>query len=227
VTRATTHVGTLADAPRPSGEYRYGVFIRPPAEVALPTLRMMHIARDLFGFQAATAYPPHITLIGSIVLNGTEQQLVDSVGKVVAGRSAIAIHGRGLNASIGDAVGLDYNHTSTGDQNGLLLDLYEELRQETLPLRGYEPTDRKAANRREKDGKEHFRAHVTVLGHDGADNPTARNEARAVLEEFVTEVPTDWTADNVTVYRFWSAAWDGNYWLTQEWTPIASWQLTR
>ncbi|WP_255524899.1 hypothetical protein [Herbiconiux sp. VKM Ac-1786] len=40
-------------------------------------------------------------------------------------------------------------------------------------------------------------------------------------------MPTDWTADNVTLYRFWSAAWGNKYWLTQEWAPIASWQLAR
>jgi len=225
MSRENTHVGTLADSPSPSNEYRYGIFIRPPAEVALPTLRMMRAARDLFGFHAATAYPPHITLIGSIVLSGTEQELLETVEQALKDRAAISVHGEGLNASIGAAVGIDYNKSRTGDQNNDLGELYEGLRSATVPLRGYEPTDRKASDRRAKEGKEHFRAHLTVLGHDGADNPAVRDEARELLEGIVAEVPADWTADTVTVYRFWSAAWDGKYWLTQEWTPLQSWKL--
>jgi 2'-5' RNA ligase len=225
VTRANTHVGTLNYTPRPTSEYRYGIFIRPPAEVALPALEMMRTARDLFGFHAATAYPPHITMIGSIVLTGTEVQLIDAVDGVLAGRAAIPTHGTGLNAAIGAAIGIDYNHTSSGEQNLQLVELYEDLRRETEQLRGFEPTDRKAAERRAKVGAEHFRAHLTVLGHDGIDNSSARAEARDVLDHLVKDLPEDWTADTITIYRFWSADWDAKYWLTQEWIPIASWHL--
>lgn len=225
MTRINTHVGSLENAPRPASEYRYGIFIRPPAAVALPALEMMRTARDLFGFHAAIAYPPHITLIGSIVLNGTEVQLVDAIDGVLSDRQSIPVHGRGLNASIGAAVGIDYNRTSNGEQNTQLAELYEDLRRETESLRGFEPTDRKAAERRAKEGAEHFRAHLTVLGHDGIDNSVARDEARGVLEYLADDLPEDWTADTITLYRFWSAEWDGKYWMTQQWTPIASWQL--
>ena len=225
MTQINTHVGSLENAPRPASEYRYGIFIRPPAAVALPALEMMRTARDLFGFHAAIAYPPHITLIGSIVLDGTEVQLVDAIDGVLSGRPAIPIHGRGLNASIGAAVGIDYNRTSNGEQNTQLTDLYEDLRRETAQLRGFEPSDRKAAERQAKEGAELFRGHLTVLGHDGIDNAVVRDEARGVLQSLVKDLPEDWSADTVTLYRFWSAEWDAKYWMTQQWIPIASWRL--
>lgn len=58
---------------------------------------------------------------------------------------------------------------------------------------------------RSRVGAEHFRAHLTVLGHDGIDNSSARAEARDVLDHLVKDLPDDWTADTITIYRFWSA----------------------
>lgn len=62
---------------------------------------------------------------------------------------------------------------------------------------------------------------------DGIDNSSARAEAKEVLEHLVEDLPEDWTADTITIYRFWSADWDAKYWPTQEWIPIASWRLTK
>jgi len=225
MSRPNVNVGSLDDRPRPDSEYRYGIFIRPPAEIALPTLELMRTVRDLFGFHAAMAYPPHITLIGSIVLDGTEDELIQAIDAAVAHREAIAVHGSGLNARIGAAVGIDYNCLQNGELNEQLADLYDELRESTQALRGFEPTDRKADARRNKEAREHFRAHLTVLGHDGIDNSHLRNEARDFLEPLSSTVPTDWTARTITLYRFWSAAWDDKYWLSQEWLPLTSWTL--
>ena len=225
MTRPNVNVGTAATKPRPEPEYRYGIFIRPPREISIPALEIMRTVRDLFGFHAAMAYPPHITLIGSIVLNGTEEDLIKAIGTVLADRKAIAVHGRGLNAAIGAAVGIDYSRTADGAPNSALADLYADLHKATLALQGYEPSDRKADARREKAAKEHFRAHLTVLGHDGVDNPTIRDEARALVEPLAERLPADWAATTVTLYRFWSNAWHSEYWLTQEWIPLASWTL--
>lgn len=225
MSRPNVHVGTAATKPRPESEYRYGIFIRPPREVSIRALEIMRCVRDLFGFHAAMAYPPHITLIGSIVLDGTEDDLADAVSTVLANRTAIAVHGRGLDATIGAAVGIDYSRTADGRRNSALTDLYADLHRAITPLQGYEPSDRNAEARRAKAATENFRAHLTVLGHDGVDNPAMRDEARAFVAPLAGGLPADWVAETITLYRFWSNAWHSDYWLTQEWTPRASWTL--
>lgn len=171
------------------------------------------------------AYPPHITLLGSVVLNGTEEQLITVLDAELRSAQSIPMYGVGLNASIGAAVGIDYHKTRDGYENTQMADLYEDLRRATQSLRGYEPSDRKAAHRRVKESREFFHAHLTVLGHDGIDNPSLRDAAKATLEQLADDVPPEWTASTVTLYRFWSEDWSYEYWLTQEWIPLHSWTL--
>jgi 2'-5' RNA ligase len=87
------NVGSLEDTPRPVAEYRYGIFIRPPAEIALTALELMRTVQDLFGFHATMAYPPHITLISSFLLDGTDAQLIESIDSALATQHAIPVHG--------------------------------------------------------------------------------------------------------------------------------------
>lgn len=222
---SSSHVGTFGEMPEEPGSCRYGIFIRPPAEVAAPVLEMLHIARDLFGFHAACAYPPHITLIGSIVLTGTEDELIEAIGTVVQHRPPISMFGTGLDAPIAAAVGFDYTRLVDGSVNTALPDLYEQLRVSISQLRGFEESDWKAAERRAKEAPELFTAHMTVIGHDGIDNAILREEAKQVLDVSAASVPAHWDATTVTVYRLWSADWSGKYWLTQEWVPLYSWTL--
>lgn len=220
------HVGTIDRRPEDPAAYRYGIFLRPPAEVAEVALRLMHLARDLFGFHAACAYPPHVTLLGSIVLRGSEEELIRAVDAALADARPVAVYGNRLDAPIGAAIGFDYSRRQDGSRNQDWVDLYERILAATAGVRGYEPTDRNAADRRARESSEHFVPHLTVLGHDGADNPGLREEARAMLEPLATAAPERWVGAEVTLYRFWSADWTGRYWLTQEWIPLRTWTLS-
>src|SRR5688572_11158332 len=44
------------------------------------------------------------------------------------------------------------------------------------------------------------------------EKTVARPELTILLVE---DLPEDWTADTITIYRFWSADWDAKYWPTQ------------
>jgi 2'-5' RNA ligase len=225
MTLSNIHVGQAGQQPQDASDFRYGIFIRPPVDVALVAARSMVVARDLFGFHAAASYAPHITLVGTIGLKGTESQLIAAIDGALAGRPPVQIHGSGLTA-VGNAVAFDFQWTDDGQPNQELIELYESVRAATLPIRWHVPTDRNSERRQLTDNRESFRAHLTVVGHDGADNPDVRTETQAALEQFVTEMPQDWIAETVTLYRFWSSDWEGRYWLTQEWIPLRSWTLT-
>lgn len=225
MTRPNIHVGRADIAPSDTRPYRYGIFLEPPAEIALPALRAMDVAERLFGFHAANAYAPHITLVGSIVLDGTEGELRDTISAELAKHASFPVHNGGLTASLGSLVGFDFHHRADGSANDRLVELYTGLAAATAGLRGYEPSDRHADRRRATEAPEKFRGHLTLIGHDAAERPEAARRARAVLESLVADTPVSWTADTVTLYRFWSADWTDRYWLTQEWVPLQSWRL--
>ncbi len=67
-----------------SGPHRYGVFLRPSPALIEESLRAYSIVSDQYGFTAAKAYPPHVTLVGSIALSVPEPVFVDVLEAVIA-----------------------------------------------------------------------------------------------------------------------------------------------
>jgi 2'-5' RNA ligase len=210
-----------------AGPYRYGIFLRPSPELARVSLRAYEVVTSQFGLTAAAKYPPHITVIGSIPLSGTEADLIDAIDKVMAGQRAIAVHIAGLVAKIGYAVGYELNHLADGSPNLALRELYESLRTTTAGARGHVSTDRQADKRLANEAADKFKAHLTVVGHDAADNPDLLPEIKAFLGALPEiQAPPEDVLDTVSLFRFTSADWTGRYWESMSWTLLRSWSMT-
>ncbi|MBQ1444219.1 MAG: hypothetical protein IIZ13_10275 [Renibacterium sp.] len=219
---ARPHSGPLLDHSSP---WRYGVFLRPGPELGRAALQAMDVAQRMFGFQAANSYPPHTTLVGSMAIDGTERGLIEVLDKTLAGRAAAPLWNRGLTREIGGG-GLHYNvnEDPSGSGNQLLRELVRDLFAALEPLRVHPVTDRGIVARRQETG-ETFRAHLTVVGHDGIDHPEVVDECLEFLKGLDLDGPESDPGNTVSLYRFYAEDWSSRYWETMTWTVCKSWTL--
>ena len=68
-------------------DVRYGVFLTPDARTSAAITMITGFVRAQFGLASAGAFPPHVTLAGSLPLRVDEDELVAAV----AARGATAI----------------------------------------------------------------------------------------------------------------------------------------
>lgn len=220
---ATARVVDLAEVD--VGRIRYGVFLRPSAALIQESLRAYRITAEQFGFRAANAYPPHITLVGSIALDPerSESDLVSAVDGAISGVAPIPIKNLGMalmedRSILCQMIDHDAGALRLPDLMGALLDAVR-------PIRVFPSTDETAAQR-QNDAPENFRAHLSLISHDGKHFPELSEECFSVLEEIGIGAPSEWIGEWVTLYRLESDDWTDRYWRTMTWEIVKSWKLT-
>lgn len=213
---------------------RYGVFLRPSPALIDESLRAFLIGERHFGLTAAAAYPPHITLVGSIALSeqsgrsdevtlhAAEELLISAVENALDGQLTRQLTTTGLAMSEDGFVGLRF--ADHPDSPAPLSALMGEILEAARPLRHFPLGDRTREHRM-KDSPETFAPHLTYVGHDGASDLALARECFEVLQDLGCGAPEDWAADTVTAYRLTSQDWSGEYWRTLRWTPLKSWRL--
>lgn len=207
--------------------HRYGVFLRPSPEMIRDCITAFGIAEGQFGFTAASTFPPHATLVGSIALalDATEADLRASVNEALAGVTPFTVHNAGLHRQFVDSIGYDVDGDRYGNVNQDLRAVIATLFHALAPLTVFPLHDRFVESRRAASS-ETTRGHVTVVGHDGADRPALLDELLEVLEALDLHRPSTFLADTVTLYRFTSEDWTGRYWQSMRWEVIDSVHLT-
>lgn len=201
--------------------YRYGVFLRPSPAWSQDALRAYDIVVNQFGLHAAAAYPPHVTLVGSIAIDGRERDLVAAVATAVDGRAPVRLHSDGI-ALINNYIGYRLSDLDQGPARSS--ELMGAILEAVRPVRVYPPLDRTNAERK-ADSPANFRPHLTVVGHDGAYREWLLPEILEHLLAVGIGAPCDYECDRVELLRLRSENWSGRYWETMSWTIIGSWQL--
>lgn len=205
-------------------EFRYGVFLRPPAPLASLTTSLFALMRSQFGFTAAAAYPPHVTLVGNVAIDVTEREFLRAVAGAADGIEAVTLQCSGPHVrSTSDIVfSFDVNDGSFGAR--AIVELVDKLFKVVTPIRVFPVTDRRIATRR-LEGAENFAAHLTIVGHDGEDDAAITEEAEDFLRSLRIEVDPSYTFDTVSVYRMRSDDWSNRYWETMNWALLRSFRL--
>jgi len=225
-----TFQGEIVDKPlvdRYRGSHRYGVFLRPSAELIRDCLAGFSIASGQFGFTAAAAYPPHTTLIGSIALADgiTETDLVAAVNEALTEVTPFIVHNSGLGHQFVDSIGYDVDRDDNGNVNAELHCVLDHLFRAIAPLSVFPREDRFVESRMAASS-ETTRGHITVVGHDGAGRAHLLDELLLVLQALDLHKPSSFTADTITIYRFTSEDWTGDYWQSMTWTILQSIRLS-
>lgn len=212
----------MSGAPAADG-VRYGVFLRPSREITERTHAGYDLCRREFGLTAAAAYPPHVTIVGSIDAAAEEEELLATIDGAVASAPAMDLRVEPLSREPGSTY---LGHRITGPDVEGLRTLMSAVLAAVAPLRRFRDGDFDVEQRRHDDAAS-FRPHLTVLGHDGADHPERLDAALAALRELGLGEGVDMIGDDVVAYRMTSRDWQGRYWETMRWEVARTWHLGR
>ena len=184
---------------------RYGVFLRPDPLTCAAVTRITGQLRAQFGLVSAGAFPPHATLAGSLPLAGPPEL-------PLAAPFTVRNHGLAwLNGGlVYDVHGPEIERLAAAvdaavrpllqPASGLATDLYEPGR---------------------------WRAHLSLGSHDLAARPDLHDEVEAFVRGMAVEVPSEFTAEVIAVYRLEHATWTGPWWRAMTWEHVRSRHLAR
>jgi hypothetical protein len=187
---------------------RYGVFLRPDPLTCAAVTRITGQLRAQFGLVSAGAFPPHATLAGSLPLAGPAEELLRALAPV--------------------APFTVQNHGLAWLNGGLVYDVHgPELAQLAATVDAavrpqLEPAPGLAADLFEP---ERWRAHLSLGSHDLAARPDLHEEVEAYVRGLAVEVPAEFPAEIVAVYRLEHETWTGSWWRAMTWEHVRSVRL--
>ena len=200
-------------------EVRYGVFLTPDARTSAAITTITGFVRAQLGLVSAGAFPPHVTLAGSLPLRVGEDELLAAVADVVRQRPSFEIQNSGI-ALLGESVVYDV-HDIDGTPNASLISLVGDLEPVLRPLlrpsTGLPPDLRTSGD---------WRGHLSLASHELHGQPDLRAEVEAFVRDLDLPCPSRFAATAVTVYRFVTRAWTGTWWTTLCWERITSFGLS-
>jgi len=200
-------------------EPRYGVFLRPEPELCVAVTRITHALRAQFGLLSAAAFPPHVTLVGSLLTEAPVAQLEAAVDEAVRGQGPILLVNAGLRTP-DPGIPIDVHTDADGSPNPPLLRLAHAVFDRVLPL-GVPGDDRVNPHSRED-----FWAHLSLASHDLARRPDLYTEVRTFVDGLPIAIPRRSVADTVSLFEFHTAdSWYGPWWETLTWRHLRSWTL--
>ena len=188
---------------------RYGVFLRPDPLTCAAVTRITGQLRAQFGLVSAGAFPPHATLAGSLPLAGPPEALLHALVPV----APFTVRNHGLAWLNG---GLVYDvHGAEMAQLAATVDA--AVRPQLAPAPGL------AADLFEPD---RWHAHLSLGSHDLAARPDLHGEVEEFVRGLAVEVPAEFPAEIVAVYRLEHETWTGAWWQAMEWEHVRSLRLT-
>lgn len=196
-------------------DLRYGVFLTPDAATSAAVTTITGFVRAQFGLVSAGAFPPHITLVGSLPLATGEDELVATVARAVQDQSAFDVHNAGVSL-LGESVVYDV-HTLNGGPNLSLLALLERLNAALRPL--LRPSAGLPPDLREP---EEWRGHLSLASHELNGQPLLRAEVEDFIRQLAVPYPSRFRTGKVTIYRLRHATWIGDWWTTFQWQWLSA-----
>lgn len=203
-----------------SAPVRFGVFLRPDPLTCAAVTRVTDQLRAQYGLVSAGAFPPHITLAGSLQLAGPESDLVEALTEALRGRPAFPVANAGVRRLFGSTVADDV-HEWEGRPNAALVALAEVVDAVVRP-RTQEPTSGLGLDLY-RPGRWH--AHLSLASHDLADRLDLVGEVEAFVRGLAVEVPASFVAEVVTLYALEHPTWTGSWWQDLRWSHRHSWSL--
>ena len=203
---------------------RYGVFLIPDPQTCAAVTRITGQLRAQYGLVSASAFPPHVTLVGSLPLAGEEAPaltaLTDVLDDVLRSPASFPV----TNAGIGWLGGsLIYDvHDRDGSPNSPLVNLAATVDAAVRPLLRPTAPGALAADVRESS---RWRGHLSLASHDLEARPELCQEVQAYAQGLSVDVPTEFEAQVIALYEFWHPTWSGPWWVDLRWAHLRSWHL--
>ncbi|MQP33481.1 heme utilization protein [Rhodococcus erythropolis] len=201
-------------------EHRYGVFLRPDARTSRTVSDICRLLQHQFGLISAAAFPPHITLIGSIASTVQPKQFSDRVAAQLQGTEPFTVTLDGLIDNPGHSLVLDASKDHEKNKNLTLTALAAAVDEAVQSM--IDPSIPGIAEPFTDDG---FRAHFSLASHDFLDRPDLHEEVASFVSDVLDDLPDSFLARYVTIYRFTSAQWAQKWWEDMTWEHVTSIEL--
>ena len=203
---------------------RYGVFLLPDPRTAAGVTTITTQIKAQYGLVSAAAFPPHVTLVGSLPLVGDPYQalldLESELEAVLAARESFLVANAGV-ARLGNAIVYDVNERD-GAPNSDLLDLAAAIRSAVLPRLAPTAPGTLAADVREPS---QWHGHLSLASHEMDERPELHDEVVTYIEGLEVDTPGRFRAEVVALYQFDHPTWTGRWWTDLRWSHLRSWRL--
>jgi hypothetical protein len=198
---------------------RYGVFLRPDPLTSAAVSTVAALVRAQYGFVSAGAFPPHVTLAGSLPIAVSEQELIDRLGRRLNLVPPFEVENNGVRRLPVSSVVYGV-HELGGVPNValvMLAALVEDVISPLLRSAPGLPADRFRPER--------WSGHLSLASHELLERDDLRDEVEEFIRGLDVTPPTRWRADVVTLYRLTHPDWTGPWWETFRWQHVRSWRL--
>jgi hypothetical protein len=200
-------------------QFRFGVFLRPDPKTCAAVTQITTLLRAQYGFVSAGAFPPHITLAGSLPVVVPLAELMQLIGFVLRRVPAFTVHNLGVRRLADSAIAYDVS-TLDGAPNRQLNVLAGAVDSVVRPLVGSSgtlPPDLYEPDR--------WTAHISLVSHEFRVRADLREEVEDYVNGLGVRTPSSFTADTVMLYRFAHNTWTGSWWRDMRWDHVRSWRL--
>lgn len=209
---------------RPDRAARYGIFLIPDPQTSAAVTTITTQLRAQYGLVSAGAFPPHVTLAGSLLLAGNPDQarsnLMGALDEVLADRRSFAMTNAGL-ARLSNSVVYDV-HGRDGAPNTELLALTAVIRSAVTSRLAPTAPGTLAADVR---GPNQWHGHLSLASHEMDERPNLHDEVFAYVQGLDVHPPPSFHADLVALYEFDHPDWAGRWWTEMSWAYVRSWRL--
>jgi hypothetical protein len=202
-------------------QFRFGVFLRPDPKTCAAVTQITGHLRAQYGLISAGAFPPHVTLAGSLPVVVPLAELIQLIGFVLRRSPAFPVQNLGIRRLADSALAYDVSGVD-GAPNRRLNDLAGAVDSVVRPLVG--PSGSLPPGLYEPD---RWMPHISLVSHELRIRADLRDEVEDYVNGLGIIPPPSFTADTVTLYRFAHNTWTGSWWRDMRWEHVRSWRLAR
>jgi hypothetical protein len=199
---------------------RLGVLLRPDPATCLVQSQINTVLVQQFGIVSSAAFPPHVTLVGSLRTTASIDELIRALNEELARTAPFTVHNKGIERS-GDGWVFNVHEDGAGRPNADLVDLANRVNAAVTPL-AIEHDDYLTPT----FAPDRFRGHLSLASHDLSVDGHLTDEIGRFLSGLPLEPPAVFLADTVTLFEFTSDDWREEWWHSLRWRHLHSWELT-
>ena len=200
-------------------EFTWGVYLRPDPITCKAIADLTELCKRQFGIVSAAAFAPHATLVGAIPSEATGADFEAALDPLLRTTSAFPVVNAGI-IRMGRAIVYNIDRLESGEIDQPLHKLAADVATAIAPITDYTPGDWM-----QPFAPASFQAHFSLASHDLHARADLRDEVEAFLRAIPVDVPTRFTADTITLFRFHSADWHAEWWHGLTWQHVRSWRL--
>jgi hypothetical protein len=200
-------------------QFRFGVFLRPDPKTCSAVTQITGQVGAQYGLVSASAFPPHVTLAGSLPVVVPLAELIQLIGFVLRRAPSFPVQNLGIRRLADSAIVYDVSSLD-GIPNRSLNDLAGAVDSVVRPLLG--PGGTLAPDLYEPD---RWIAHISLVSHELRVRADLREEVEDYVNGLGVIPPSSFTADTVMLYRFAHNTWSGSWWRDMRWEHVRSWRL--